>query len=269
MEFLPSKKFMQALGGVIALALFFVALSHYGAPNISLGNPSDSLTPNASLSAWKNATATLSYANTGDNLTLGAAQKLLAQASFLQTQNGSATPEQISKIANSVAGTINAGVDEHHYDNEIIYITSPNPEVSFIHTYGNLIATGIGYYGTFTLDEVRILADAMNNQNPAALKTLAERVQKYRELGEYLKKIPVPEAIWKDHLELMNMTWALSIDVENLKEAVNDPLRGIIGIEMFVKHSEMRVAALKRITAYIRASGTTYDSKELGRYLLR
>lgn len=281
MDFLPSKNFLYTLGGVLFLALFFVAVSRWGLgslsspPTIAL-SPSGSLTPKiydtgfASSTALEN--ATLSYAS-GGNLTAGVAEKMISSFNDFKQHNGTVTPEQIQQITHSVADPINSEADAPHYAlTDIRSTMNDHTSETYLHLYTDYYILVMAHFSdVYRTDLLQLYLDVAQKGDASKLPILASRAQEFRDYADMLQKVVAPKKIWQDQYNLMNSSWALGQDIDNLRIGfeTNDPIRSLIGLNAYMKHLETRQEAEVAITRYLKAQNISFKPDEAGAYLAK
>jgi hypothetical protein len=111
------------------------------------------------------------------------------------------------------------------YTNRDLTISNTNSEEA-LRAYGNRVAeiALIHSIPTDTRDEIVILQDATEKNDPQILQELTPIIEAYTGMRDNMLTVQVPSSLTKEHLDLLNTYNAILIDIEGMAIAFDDPL---------------------------------------------
>lgn len=176
------------------------------------------------------ATSTYERANT---LTERAGISVMENLLTAQAYGGlqAAEPEQL--VNDSVENVIREAQNDRLYTQADISVI-PGNEPDVIRTYANTVAMVLQKNDVKELrNELLIFQDAMATKNPkhyAELVTIANVYQKNR---DDLLALPVPAALVKQHLDLINVFEAIQKDLMAMSVAEDDPVLSLLRLKRY------------------------------------
>ena len=134
-----------------------------------------------------------------------------------------------------------------------------------IHRYGN------EFGALFIADEIPdmenelvILNQATETNNPLELKKLDANIAAYEEIRAGLLKIAVPNRFLPDHLTLTNAVETILIGIESMKLTFSDPIKAAAGLKNYPDASSSILPLLRTIGGGLEESGVTFTQTEMG-----
>lgn len=148
---------------------------------------------------------------------------------------------------------------------DIVLDTDDSTEA--IRRYGNRIAeitieytdSGVGKY-----DEMSILQQAMDTNNPDRLADLDPIINTYQQYFEQTKATPVPPSLVRQHIDLINVYNAILGDLLAMRTMFEDPLLGLLRVKRYNDDVSGLIYVYYNIDRVLRREGITYDQDEPG-----
>lgn len=143
---------------------------------------------------------------------------------------GATKQDIVTRTADSIATLSTA--DTLYTDQDIIIV--PTTDIA-IRTYGNSIGLSItrndikeGYE-----NELTIMQRALQAEDESLLVELVPHTSMYKNLRDEALKIPVPQALAKQHLDLVNTYHALYKSLSDMQLAFTDPMVSLMRIKRY------------------------------------
>lgn len=111
-------------------------------------------------------------------------------------------------------------------------------------------------------DELTILNDALQNNDPARLDDLTVLVQAYTNMRNEFLNLPVPPALAAEHLDLINIINAIQNDIAGMQLVFDDPAVALIRIRQYESHAESFAYALQNIALALEKYGVDFDTTD-------
>jgi len=112
--------------------------------------------------------------------------------------------------------------------------------------------------------ELEILTNAASLDKESELIKLNPIVSYYKNLISELLNVRVPSELSEKHLEIINLFSKILSSVDNLKNFLNDPVRGIYTLSNYANYTIELKDALKKIDIYLKSKEIYFDETEYG-----
>jgi len=133
--------------------------------------------------------------------------------------------------------------------------------------YANNIAAPISSnFKYLTEPEIDIARKAAETQNFANIKKLESYITAYQKTLAAFKKEPVPSAYANLHVELINIFYNTERSVNEMKLLETDPMRAMVGVQVYRKQVERAVKFFKNLKAAIDKEKIVFAKSESGAF---
>ncbi len=186
-------------------------------------------------------------------------------ASFLSLyQSGKLDEETKSSLTEAFLKNFKSEVLPDKYSSSDLKITSGS-SASILKNYGNQTTKIINNRKEgLDEDETEIIARALEEKNENEIKKLDRIAEIYKNTAADLINISVPSDISDEHLELINGIYNLSASLENTKELLNDPIKGMAGLNQYQENYLRVKRALLEISRYFTQKTIFFNKTEDG-----
>ena len=200
--------------------------------------------------------------STSANLNLDTHTAKLA-ASTLDTLINSQSSDKVSEIDQNSDSYIKSLATDDLYTVSDINI-SPNESQATLKAYGNRIAMIIASNAVAegTEGEVEILAEAVNNENPAVLTKLEPIIISYEGMVDAMLKVSVPQNLINEHLYLTNSFQALANDIGGMREVVRDPVLALVRIRRYESDAIAMYEAISNLYSKLDQAGIKWSKRD-------
>jgi hypothetical protein len=166
-------------------------------------------------------------------------------------------PDLVNTLTNQVIGASIYGTNPSQYSMKDVRV-SPLSDPVTLEIYGQSLNRVLDEYST-AKSEVVIARDACLTGNPEMLEEIDPIISNYQAMAEKLLAIPVPQPLAEAHLETINSLLTMKFVAESLRVSYVDPLRGIVGTDMYLRGVQRFVGALKMTNDYMQARAVSFD----------
>ncbi len=132
--------------------------------------------------------------------------------------------------------------------------------------YGNRIPEIVVKYQTGGVNEVTILKQALDTNDPAVLAKLAPIREAYVGMINDMLKMSVPDSFVNEHLALLNAYEAILTDIEAMEKAFDDPLYALARVRKYYDDVTAMANSFKAMGEALGENGITYANDELGAF---
>lgn len=208
------------------------------------------------------AVATLTDSVKSSNLTDSIAKTLLIKLTGAKAQGlGDDIPTQDQLIAEASAAA--AAPTQPVFKQSDLSLGAANAED--FRAYGNKMAQIIALYpqanAAATLQTFGYVVDYKDATKLASLKNTE---QQYTNLAEALTNMSVPSTLAPLHLQAVNDLGQMANDIEDMRAVVNDPLRGLKGLQGFTSRMNELTRVLTTIAGSFSKNGILFSKDEPG-----
>ena len=176
--------------------------------------------------------ATSTKKHTEDTLTGDVAKDLLADVIEHELRGPFGTSKEMilykasSKIAEAATDTLYT---------ESALTTTADTSVESLRAYGNNVAAimAADLIPEGTREELDIITDAVENEDPAVLEELTPIIGAYKTGRDIMLTMTVPTTMTKEHLNILNAYNALMIDTQGMYKAFDDPLYAMARLKRY------------------------------------
>jgi hypothetical protein len=116
--------------------------------------------------------------------------------------------------------------------------------------------------------EMDIVTEAINSNSYEKLKELDQIITTFAKISKEMKGIPVPKQFVKAHLDMINGIEASLFGLNEVKFVINDPLKGLNGIQIYKQGITLFVQSFKATLDFIQSNSLNYKQGSGGYYLL-
>jgi hypothetical protein len=103
-----------------------------------------------------------------------------------------------------------------------------------VRNYANQHAEIVLLYGkTSGRSEIAVLDELLKTKSPESEEELGVIANAYKNMAEEVLKIEVPPQLVKDHLDLINIYYALHFDILAMQNAIKDPIVGMTRLKRY------------------------------------
>lgn len=135
--------------------------------------------------------------------------------------------------------------------------------------YGNdLGAIFIKYHNPKARNEMAILKESLEREDPDLLKEIIPIAASYKNMLTAILKLPVPPTLSVNHVDLINGLSILSFVAESLLKVENDTLSGIQGTSVYLTGFNTMNLAFNRLKSAFAAHSIVYASTEPGSFFV-
>lgn len=162
------------------------------------------------------------------------AREMLVSYALTQTENATTTlsDEDAQVIAEMLAEKALTDTEIPSYTEKNIAIIESTPQT--IETYKKSVAATLDTFAKQnTVNELRVVAQALDTNNPNTLTPLTKVIPLYQELVRTLLATKTPKTFTPFHLTLLQNYGVMLSGVIDMQHILNDPLRGIRGVAKY------------------------------------
>lgn len=117
-------------------------------------------------------------------------------------------------------------------------------------------------------NEIAILEQSLASSDGEKLKEIQRPIDFYEKVAEELIKMPVPQTFVKAHTDTVAGIKTVAAGLRESKEILNDPVRGLVGLQTYRQGGELALRAIQASVLFIKQSGIDYKQGSGGYYLL-
>lgn len=114
------------------------------------------------------------------------------------------------------------------------------------------------------IDELNLMKEALDKENPAMLKKLDVSIDKYKKIIDDSLQINVPSGLTKDHLTFLNSISNIINTLEAMSVAFNDPAMALAMFGKYPLHFTEMHRAFISIQGYYTRNNITFADTESG-----
>lgn len=175
--------------------------------------------------------------------------------------HGTLTEDTQEQFLYDKVATLEAQARDTLFATKDITIGKDN-SLSALRDYGNEVAYITYLYSTVEDNELEMLDQALKLDDETYLERLDPIIESYKHFIEATKKLPVPPALAKEHLDLLNTYKAVYGDIRSMRSAFNDPLLAMIRVKRYQDDINGLYLALVNIYSHIDKEGVIYAEDE-------
>jgi hypothetical protein len=151
------------------------------------------------------------------------------------------------KVVIETIDNLNASIPTKTFTSRDIK-TIENLKTQDVVNYANLVASVVYKYDMRGQDnEVRILQDIVNNEDPDRIPELKAISNIYKNYAEDTLSIPVPPYMAKEHLDLINSYQAVHEDIKGMTSILSDPIQSLAFVQRYMDSTEALRLSLTNI----------------------
>lgn len=136
--------------------------------------------------------------------------------------------------------------------------------------YANTVASVVYRHDNPELGyELDVLEDILNGGNVARMSELNALAEVYRATLEDTLKIPVPELLAKQHLDLINTYQAVTEDIEGMLLSNSDPIVAFIHLKRYQDDALAMWYALQNMYAALEPHANLFDIDDAALFFIR
>jgi hypothetical protein len=113
-------------------------------------------------------------------------------------------------------------------------------------------------------NEVTYLGDAVNKNDPIAIKNLSLIANGYRNTAKALSQVTAPTELKTSHLALINAMSRLGDTIDDMGSVQSDPIRGMLGLESYTNDAKTLAQAFASIGTDFPATGVALSKGQPG-----
>lgn len=165
-------------------------------------------------------------------------------------QEGTLNTNAVDNISSSIAMKVgDTDLPDTYLSNQIKVVDSNKKNLL---KYQSDLEKLFNKYKTANLgNELAIMGDAMQNDEPGDTAELATIANTYRTLAKEMSKIPTPKNVAKDHLGLVNSYEKTGTAVEKMSDVLENPIVATTGTIMYARY-------IKEIEGIVESIKTTF-----------
>jgi hypothetical protein len=204
----------------------------------------------------------LRQAAKSDNLTDSVGRTLLVNLTNAKAQGlGDDIPTQNQLLA--YAKQQLTSTPSKTYKIQDLQVIADSP--ASLHTYGNAVMHILTSHPLANMQRVlQILAETTDTQDPATTQKLIPIQKEYKNIADLLAATPVPKTLSPFHLELINEYERLAGSFDDMRLVVNDPLRGLQGLQVYQSAAGISVKVFTNIAQALNKNGILFKKDEPG-----
>ncbi len=198
-----------------------------------------------------------------NNVTDSIGRTLLVSLANANAQGlGSDIPTQ-TQLINQALGQIQPATSTKTYTTSDLTIVDDSPAAE--RAYGNAVAALIAEHTDNDVNETLIIvAQAIDANDPNKLKSLGVYEADYHSLAANFAAIPVPQTIAPLHLQIINDFEQAADTYPDIEASVNDPLRGLSGLQKFQSLTSESGRLFINIAQILNGDGILFSKDEPG-----
>lgn len=132
-----------------------------------------------------------------------------------------------------------------------------------VHTYGNAVGNVLVRNAPNTANELVLILDATQNNNPDSIDDLDVAANAYEKNAQELLAVVVPSDFAQSHLRLINSFLAVAHNVRAMAQLYEDSVIAMKGFQGYIQTSENLIGAISDLQTYLRTR-TTFTQNEAG-----
>ena len=132
-----------------------------------------------------------------------------------------------------------------------------------IKKYGNLVASVLIKYSP-SKSAADVAYSAFNDSNMSELSQIDSIVTSFNTISGLLIKVPVPQPLASNHLDLINQISAMATISQSLRNIEGDPMQSIVALGSYDKTQVNIISYLLNIKTYLVKNNISYGSTEPG-----
>jgi len=195
------------------------------------------------------------------NLTESLSQELLI--SLESKEGGSVSESEIGNAVQNLLKKMPAREEVRVYTIENILViedTQLNLKI-----YGNNFIDAIKKHPSANANNVfGIFEELLTTKNTKNADSLSLIENEYRDLEIDLMAIKIPQSVASDHVDFLNGLHLLTESVSDMKTAIIDPVRGSVGLSVYVKQLEQQLNILLEIKRVFETKNVMFEKTESG-----
>lgn len=193
------------------------------------------------------------------------AQQFFAEFVAMKRSGQTITDEQQQRLIQRLVEQGSSAVElPKTYIYSDIRIIASSPEA--LRMYGNAVAIAISKNNTLqdAENELAILEEAVNRQDPALLAGLDPAIAAYQNIVRDLLAVKVPESAAPSHLRLVNGFSNAITRIKAFRNVFKDPALALSSIERYLDSSSDIMEGIRGISRTITDAGVRYAVDEPG-----
>lgn len=144
----------------------------------------------------------------------------------------------------------------------------PDNGIQTMYAYGERLGTIMKTNKpTSNSDEITILKEAMATGNIQKINELQEAIYTYQKVADEISKMSVPQTFVKAHTDILIGMQAIILGLEEMKNVLTDPIRGLTGIQTYQEGGTLFIGAIKASLGFMRQNRIIYKQGTGGYYL--
>ncbi len=163
--------------------------------------------------------------------------------------SGDLNEANIESISEMIGENIEILPFENKYNNDSLTIIEASEKNHLIY-FGIFSLLNDKYIDSGMGDELSLIGQGLANNDSSAFVALNSVASAYRLFGEELMKMPIPEDMKTDHVDLANNYEKVALSIEQLTKISNDTMVGIKGFINYNKYIEEIVFTLEKLSSY-------------------
>lgn len=192
-----------------------------------------------------------------------------------ETKTGQLAIELMEKLTSNNAGVSNDAILQEsltktidnladiEYNQDDINIVNDNSSAA-LRNYGNAVAT-ITFDNSVksgTAGELEILRQALNRDDEKTLSQLDEIIVSYEGMVADMLVTPVPSTMVKEHLSLINVYQALSLDIKAFRGVLTDALPAMVRLRRYPSDATALYTAISNLYLKINEAGIQWSNND-------
>lgn len=173
------------------------------------------------------------------------------------------TDEEKVAFAANAASELAKAVPDKLYTRADLHIVSDNTQAAH-RTYGNTVSSVLIEHNVESDQELEILELALSSNDASVLEQLTPVANAYAAMVRDLVAHPVPAALTKEHLDLINTLSIIETDIRAMQATFDDPLQSLLRIRRYQEDAAGLFYALDNLRIALEKSGVAYTSSESG-----
>lgn len=117
-------------------------------------------------------------------------------------------------------------------------------------------------------NEMQIIGDALQTNNPSKMNELDPVIMNYQNLNEKLVKMPVPQLFVEAHLDMVNGLNQIPSSLKEVKKVFADPMTGLMSLELYNGGVSLFASAISATVDFIKSNKVIYEQGSGGYFLL-
>ena len=171
---------------------------------------------------------------------------------LLAVKNGTdLTPEVADTIAKNTLSLPEYSKKSVVYIKSNLKVTPRNDKETWVKYQGKINQALMPLYFEVKDDPLRIFSSAVSREDEAELKKLDPIILSNKSVIKYLLEIEVPESAIQVHLELLNASASILSDLESMRVAIGDPVRGLPALGYYSEDAQKFAVALSNMNVFL------------------